>query len=322
MLTRRSVLAGGLAAGVSGLFRSSVYADASQPRTKVAFAVPPGATDCATHVFGDPKRHPFWEGRTYTPELATVPELKQMMRALGLDRVVVVQASTYGTDNSCVVDSIREIGSGARGVAVIDDKTTEASLDDMHRAGIRGIRLSLGNQGATDRADARQRLKTASDRMRNRKGWSVLISGTPTTWEVLRDDLAAFSVPIVVDHFGEPRVADGPGQAGFITVLNLVKSGKAYVKISNAETLATQSDLSDVTPYAKALIAANPQRVVWGSAWPHPSAGTVAGRKSTDLALHRQTDDGKMLNMLAVWAPDAATRKMILVDNAATLYGF
>jgi len=322
MLTRRSVLAGGLAMGVSGLFHRGLYADASQPRTKVTFAVPPGATDCATHVFGDTKRHPFWEGRTYTPELATVAELKQMMRALGLDRVVVVQASTYGTDNSCVLDSIRELGSGARGVAVIDEKTTDASLDDMHRGGIRGIRLSLGNQGVTDLAGARERLKTANARMKNRKGWSVLISGTPTTWEVLRDDLAAFSVPIVVDHFGEPRVADGPGQPGFITVLNLVKSGKAYVKISNAETLASQSDLSDVTPYAKALIAANPQRVVWGSAWPHPSATAVAGRKSTDLAVHRPTDDGKMLNMLAVWAPDAAMRKMILVDNAARLYGF
>ena len=109
------------------------------------------------HVFGDTKRHPYWQGRTYTPEPATVAELKQVMRAIGFDRVVVVQASTYGTDNSCVVDSIRELGSGARGVAVIDEKTTEASLDDMHRGGIRGIRLSLGNQGGTDPAATRQR---------------------------------------------------------------------------------------------------------------------------------------------------------------------
>src|SRR5690349_6433558 len=123
MLTRRAVLAGGLGVGVSGLLRRTAYADASQPRTKVTFAVPPGATDCATHVFGDPRRHPFWEGRTYTPELATVAELKQMMGTLGLDRVVVVQASTYGTDNACVLDSIRELGSGARGVAVIDEHT-------------------------------------------------------------------------------------------------------------------------------------------------------------------------------------------------------
>src|SRR5688500_5917036 len=171
MLTRRKVLVGGLLAGVSGMFRheGTAHAAAAQPRTKVSFPVPPGATDCAVHVYGDPKRHPYWEGRTYTPEPATVAELKQVMRALRLDRVVVVQASTYGTDNSCVVDSIRELGSGARGVAVIDEKTTEASLDDMHRGGVRGIRLSLGNQGVTDLAAAKQRLKVAADRMKTRR---------------------------------------------------------------------------------------------------------------------------------------------------------
>ena len=324
MLTRRKVLIGGLLAGVSGMFRhgGAAHATAAQPSTKVSFDVPPGATDCAVHVFGDLKRHPYWAGRTYTPEPATVAELKQVMRALRLDRVVVVQASTYGTDNSCVVDSIRELGSGARGVAVIDDKTTETALDEMHRGGVRGIRLSLGNQGATDPAAARQRLKAAADRMKNRKGWSVLISGSPATWDALGVELAAFAVPIVIDHFGEPRVADGVGQPGFTTVLNLVKSGKAYVKLSNADTLTRQPDMSDVTPYAKALISANPERIVWGTAWPHPSAGAVPGRKPTDLALHRQTDDGRVINMLAVWAPDAAMRKMILVDNPARLFGF
>jgi predicted TIM-barrel fold metal-dependent hydrolase len=324
MLSRRTVLVTGLMAGASGVLRRAgvAHAAASQPRTKVSFAVPPGATDCAVHVFGDTKRHPYWQGRTYTPEPATVAELKQVMRAIGFDRVVVVQASTYGTDNSCVVDSIRELGSGARGVAVIDEKTTEAALDEMHRGGIRGIRLSLGNQGGTDPAAARQRLKAAAERMKNRKGWSMLISGSPATFEVVRDELAGVTVPIVVDHFGEPRVADGVGQPGFTTVLNLVKSGRAYVKFSNADNLAAKPDMSDLTPYAKALIAANPERIVWGTAWPHPSAGTVPGRKSTDLAVHRAVDDGRVMNMLPVWAPDAAIRKMILVDNPARLYGF
>src|SRR5687768_12200752 len=184
MLTRRKVLVGGLLAGVSGMFRldGTAHAAAAQPRTKVSFHVPPGATDCAVHIYNDPKRHPFWEGRTYTPEPATAPELKQVMRALGVERVVVVQASTYGTNNTIVIDSIRELGPGARGVAVIDDKTTDASLDDMHRGGIRGIRLSLGNQGVTDLAGARQRVKTAGERTKTRKGWSILISGSPATW--------------------------------------------------------------------------------------------------------------------------------------------
>ena len=324
MLSRRQMLVTGLMAGASGVLRydDAVYGTASQPQTKVSFAVPPGATDCAVHVYDDTSRHPYWEGRTYSPEPATVPELKQVMRALNVDRVVVVQASSYGLDNSCVVDSIRELGSGARGVATIDDKTTEAALDDLHRGGIRGIRLSLGNQGAADPAGLRQRLKSMAERMKNRKGWSMLISGSAATFEVVRDELAAVTTPIVIDHFGEPRVADGVAQPGFVTVLNLVKSGRAYVNLSNADILSARPDLSDVTPYAKALIAANPQRVVWGTAWPHPSAGAVPGRKPTDIAIHRQVDDGRVMNMLPVWAPDATTRKLILVDNAARLYDF
>lgn len=324
MLSRRTVLFGGAMAGISGVLRRAgiVEAAASQPQTRINFEVPAGATDCAVHVFGDLKRHPYWEGRTYTPEQATVAELQRFLKALRVDRVVVVQASTYGTDNSCVVDSIRQLGSGARGVATIDDKTTEAALDAMHRGGVRGIRLSLGNQGATDPAGVRQRLKGAAERMKNRSGWSMLISGSPATFEIVRDELAAVTTPIVIDHFGEPRVADGVRQPGFVTVLDLVKSGRAYVKLSNADVLSSKADLSDVTPFAQALIAANPQRVVWGTAWPHPSAGAVAGRKATDLAVHRQVDDGRVMNMLPVWAPDAGVRKMILVDNPARLYGF
>jgi predicted TIM-barrel fold metal-dependent hydrolase len=244
------------------------------------------------------------------------------MKSLRLDRVVVVQATTYGTDNSCVVDSIRELGGRARGVAMIDEKTTEAALDGMHRGGVRGIRLNVGNQGATDPAAARQRVKAAADRMKKRNRWSLQVSATPATFEAVHDELMAAAVPIVIDHFGEPRVAEGLGQSGYSTILSLVKSGRAYVKISNADNISRQSDLSDVTPYAKALIAANPQRVVFGTAWPHPSAGAVPGRKSTDLALHRQVDDGRVMNMLPVWVPDASIRRMILVDNPARLYGF
>src|SRR5262245_43952016 len=126
MISRRKVLVHGLMAGAAGVFgrEYAVRASASQPATKVTFEVPQGATDCAVHVFGDTKRHPYWDGRTYTPEPATVAELQQVMTSLRLDRVVVVQATTYGTDNSCVVDSIRELGGPARGVAIIDEKTT------------------------------------------------------------------------------------------------------------------------------------------------------------------------------------------------------
>ena len=320
MLTRREILVGGVMAGVSGLINGrAVSATASQPQTKVTFEVPPRATDCAVHVY-EPKRFPYWEGRSYTPEPATLAELRQLLQTLKLERVVVVQATSYGTDNTCVVASIRELGNSARGVAIIDEKTPEASLDDMHQAGVRGVRLTLNNLATTDLAAARQRLKMSIDRLRTRKNWSLQLSANAATYEILREELMAMPMPLVVDHFGQVQVAEGIGQRGFSTVLELVKSGRAYVKISNPHSISRQPDLSDVALFARALIEANPQRVVWGTAWPHPTAGSA--RTPTDLSPHQQVDDGRAMNMLPVWVPDAATRKMILVDNPARLYAF
>jgi predicted TIM-barrel fold metal-dependent hydrolase len=158
--------------------------------------------------------------------------------------------------------------------------------------------------------------------LKRRKNWSLQLSANVATYDVLRSELMSLPMTLVIDHFGQVQASEGLGQRGFSTVLELVKSGKAYVKISNADSFAKQPDLSDATPFAKALIAANPQRVVWGTAWPHPTAGTAPDRKPADLALHRQVDDGRAINMLTVWAPDEATRKLILVDNPARLYEF
>ena len=322
MLSRRDVLAGGLAAAASPFLSlaDEVMAAGPQPRTAVNFDVPAGACDCAVHVYGDPQRFPLWSGRTYTPETATVEELRQLLQALRLDRVVIVQATPYGTDNSCVVESIRTLGNRARGVAMIDEHTTEASMDEMHRNGVCGIRLNIGGLGVSDPAGARQRLAAGLSRVQKRK-WHIQLSAQPGTFEALRDQLVTLPVPLVIDHFGGASASAGINQAGFATVLSLVKAG-AYIKISNADTISTLADLSDVTPLAKAIVAANPERVLWGTAWPHPSAGSVPGRTSTDLARHRQIDDGRMLNMLPVWVPDAKVRRSILVDNPARLYGF
>jgi predicted TIM-barrel fold metal-dependent hydrolase len=324
MVSRREVLTGGLAAGVSGIFNHNdgTVAAAPQPRTKVSFNVPPGGCDCHVHVFGDPARYPFWAGRSYTPEPATVEELGRLLQALHLDRVVIVQPSVYGTDNSCTLDSIRGLGKRARGVVVIDDKTTEASLDEMHRAGARGIRLNFSTLGITDPAAARQRLQAGVERVRNRS-WHIQINTQPGTIEALREELMALPVTLVIDHFGGATAARGIEQPGFGTLVNLVKAGKAYVKISgSADLVSTQPDLSDVAPFARALVAANPRRILWGTNWPHPGSASVPGRKPTALARHVPTDDGKVLNMLPVWVPDAATRRMILVENPARLYGF
>ncbi len=324
MLTRRDAIRAGIVAGLSGLVgeRQTLFAEAPQPRTKVNFDVPPGACDCHVHVFGDPKQYPFFSGRSYTPPTASVAELKQLLSALRLERVVIVQPSVYGTDNSCTIDGMRALGNVARGVAVIDDKTTDADLDAMGKAGIRGIRLNLATAGVTDPAVARQRFQNAVARAKGR-GWHIQFNTQPSIIAALSDMFQASPVPIVIDHFGGASAAAGTTQPGFQAMVDLVKSGKAYVKISgSADSVSTQADLADVAPLARALVSANPQRILWGTNWPHPGSAPVAGRKPTDLATPIPTDDGKVLNLLPVWVPDAAVRRLLLVENPARLYGW
>jgi predicted TIM-barrel fold metal-dependent hydrolase len=239
-----------------------------------------------------------------------------------MERVVIVQPSVYGTDNSATLDGMRELGTRARGVAVIDDKTTDAQLDAMGTAGIRGIRLNLATAGINDPAAARQRFENAVARARNR-GWHIQFNTQLPVIEALSPQLLASPVTIVIDHFGGATAARGVDQPGFSALVNLVKSGKAYVKISGAaDSVSTLPDFGDVTPLARALVTANPQRILWGSNWPHPGSNPVAGRKPTDLAPNVQIDDGKVLNLLPVWVPDAATRRLILTENPARLYGW
>src|SRR5690242_11069867 len=158
MLTRRDVVRNGLMAGAATLLArpAPLFASASQPSTKINFAVPPGACDCHVHVFGDPAKYAFFERRTYTPEPATAAELRKLLAGLQLDRVILVHPSVYGTDNSCMLDALHEFGNRARGVAVIDSRTSDAALDDMAKAGVRGLRLNLSTLGVTDPAAARQ----------------------------------------------------------------------------------------------------------------------------------------------------------------------
>jgi predicted TIM-barrel fold metal-dependent hydrolase len=324
-ISRRHVLAGGLMAGAARFLRQAdaLLAKAAQPTTKINFEVPAGACDCHVHIFGDPARYPFFAGRTYTPETASVSEVRTLHDALHLDRVVVVQPSVYGTDNACTLDAVRQLGNRARGVAVIDANTPDTALDEMARAGIRGIRLNLATSGITDPAAALQRFQSAADRVKAR-GWHIQLNTSLKVIDALSPQLLASPVPLVFDHFGGAVAAAGVQQPGFGALVNLVRAGKAYVKISAAgDQVSTNApSYPDVTPFARALVAANSERVLWGTNWPHPDSNRVPGRKNTDIAPLMQTDDGRILNLLPVWVPDPVTRKAILVDNPARVYGF
>jgi predicted TIM-barrel fold metal-dependent hydrolase len=301
---------------------SKARARAAQPATPINFDVPAHACDCHTHIHGDPERFPFFAGRVYTPEPASPEEMAALHKALHIERVVIVTPSVYGTDNSATRFGMMARGGTARGVAVIDDKTAESDLDAMHKDGFRGIRLNLATGGINDPNVARARLTTGIDRVKAR-GWHVQVYTNLPIIPAVKDLVAASPVPVVFDHFGGAQAALGVEQPGFADLVELVKSGKAYVKISGAYRASKLApDYQDAVPLAKALIAVNPDRIVWGTDWPHPDTVVPPGKQVTDVIPLYQIDDGRLLNQLAVWAPDAASRKKILVDNPARLYGF
>jgi predicted TIM-barrel fold metal-dependent hydrolase len=205
---------------------------------------------------------------------------------------------------------------------VIDRLTRPAALDDMTRRGVRGIRLNLATAGQTDPLLARQRLLTAMDQIAGRP-WHIQMYTQLSVIEAARDDVLASPVPIVFDHFGGAQAALGIEQSGFQALLDVVRAGKAYVKLSAPYRSSSQTgDYADVTPLAQALVAANPQRILWGTDWPHPDSSPGDGRTITATRPFQEVDDGRVCNQFAVWAPDAATRRTILVDNPARLYGF
>jgi len=310
--------------GSAALLASRVraLATASQPATRVNFSVPAGACDCHTHIFGDRSRYALWPRRTYTPETASVAEIRTLHRALHVDRVVIVQPSVYGSDNSCTLDSMRVLGAHARAIAVIDDETTDAQLDAMGRAGVRGIRLNLETLGQSDPEAARRLFVNAVARVKPRR-WHVQIYTRLSVIEALREHVSAAGIPIVFDHFGGARASLGVDQTGFKALVDLVHRGSAYVKISGAYRSSDKSpDYPDSAALASALIGANPERILWGTDWPHPDSAPPAGRALDVVTPLLQIDDGRLLNQLAIWAPDAGVRKTILVDNPARLYGF
>ncbi len=312
-ITRRALLAG---------VASRLFAGASQPATAVNFDVPPHACDCHTHIFGDPGKFPFFAGRTYTPETALPAEMSKLHAALHMQRVVIVTPSVYGTDNSSTLYGMKARGANARGIAVIDEKTPASELNRLTKAGIRGMRLNLVMGGEPDPAAARRRLQTAL-RQAKRLGWHIQMFTNLPLISDIGDLVLASDVPVVFDHFGGANADAGLMQPGFGDLLRLLKSGKAYVKISGAYRVSTHGpDFADATPFAKALIDANPDRVLWGTDWPHPDTTVRAGHPATDVTPLLPIDDGRLLNQLPVWAPDATVRRKILVDNPAKLYGF
>jgi predicted TIM-barrel fold metal-dependent hydrolase len=286
MLNRRDLLLASVAAGVAVQNRAA-FAKAAQPATLVNFEVPDHACDCHTHIHL-PEKYPFFAGRVYTPEPASPEEMAALHKALHIERVVIVTPSVYGTDNRATLEGIRFRGNTGRGVAVIDDKTSEADLDEMGKMGIKGIRVNLATSGVNDPSVGRKRLEAAIERVKGR-GWHVQVYTNLPLLTTIKDVLATSPVPVVFDHFGGADAALGLEQPGWAELVAAVKSGKAYVKISGAYRLSNKGpDYADAVPFAKALIAANADRLVWGTDWPHPNSVTPPDKKPDGVTFEVQ----------------------------------
>ena len=271
-------------------------------------AYPPGATDCHAHIFGPAARYPLSARRGYTPPDCLLAEYRHMLATIGCTRAVLVQPSVYGTDNRAHLDALAEAGPAFRMVAVLEPDVPAAELKRLHAAGVRGVRFNLVSKGGgTAEGLARMAARIAA------LGWHVQVFATADTLARLEPELARLPVPVVIDHMGHVTTELGLAHAGFQALLRLLRGGNAWVKLSGAYRTSREprAPFADVVPYARALIEAAPERCVWGSDWPHPS---VYDRPVPN--------DGDLADLLADWAPDAALRRRILVDNPAALYGF
>jgi len=270
-----------------------------------AFVVPDDACDCHAHVIavGD-ARYPLVADRSYAPQPASPRDYLDMLDRLGMRRGVLVQVSVHGTDNRYMLAVLRGHGERLRGVAVADPAVGDAELSEMHAAGVRGLRINTLFGGGVG-LETLQRLAARIAPL----GWHMQLLIDIRTLPALLPQLRALPCPCVVDHFGHQPAGLGPDSPGFQALLELVSGHGWWVKLSGAYRISAMPGHDDVLPLARRLAAAAPDRLVWGSDWPH-------------VAVAPMPDTGHLLNLLARWVPDADTRRRILVDNPAILYQF
>jgi predicted TIM-barrel fold metal-dependent hydrolase len=265
----------------------------------------------------------MWSQRDYTPETNSPSEMTRLHQALRIKRVVIVTpGNIYGPDNSVTITGMKARGANSRGIASIDENTSDKELDRLEKLGFRGIRKDVRPFFQSDPASARALFEKFARRI-NRLGWNFEMQTDLKIITGMKDTLEKSPVPIVIDHFGHTRAELGVDQPGFADLLDLIRNGIAYVKISAPYRFSKLApDYPDFEPLAKALIAANPDRILWGSDWPHPAGSTLPRNAVKEVTPFYPIDDGRVLNLLPTWAPDPKIRRKILVENPARLYRF
>ena len=275
-------------------------------RRKPTYKLPPGATDAHCHVFGPGDRFPYAPNRRYTPEDAPKEMLRVLHDHLGVERAVIVQASCHGTDNRAMMDCLISDPKRYRGVAIVDDSFTDKqNIDSLDACGVRGVRFNFVKHlgGAPDMAV----FNRVIDRIKGR-GWHVVLHVDAPDIVPLSEMIRKLPLPFVVDHMGRVPSAAGVDQAPLKALLELAKLPNAWIKVCGSERIAMPPYTAAV-PIAAALVKAAPDRVLWGTDFPHPNPT-------------HEADEADLVDLVPQFAPDALAQKRLLVDNPARLYGF
>jgi predicted TIM-barrel fold metal-dependent hydrolase len=280
-----------------------------RPR-KPSFTLPPGATDTHFHIFGPMTQYGFSQKRIYTPPDALLADWQRLADTLGVERGVIVQPSVYGADNSVTLANLKAMNGKWRAVVVVEDSITDKRLEAMHALGVRGIRFNVVDVAAEQGVLPMKRVRHIAERIAP-LGWHVQFLMHVDDYPDLEKMFDGFPTDIVIDHFGYMKAAKGTQHPNFQAFLRLMKGGRCWCKFTGAYRISAHDmPYPDVTPLAHAIIEANPDRVVWGSDWPHAKH---------DGAM---PNDGEMCDRLLEWVPDTVIRNKVLAANPATLYGF
>jgi predicted TIM-barrel fold metal-dependent hydrolase len=281
-----------------------------QPR-RPRIVLPPDSCDCHAHICGPMSTYPYAAERLYTPPDAMLPSYRKMLDTLGVRRAVLVQPSVYGTDNTALVDALAAGGTSLRGVAVVDPSIDDPALRSLHEAGVRGVRINIVDRRASRNIIDLDEILPLARRIAP-FGWHLEFLLQADAVTDLAEACAKLPCDVVLGHLGYVHVdKGGTSNPGFQSLLRLLGTGRCWVKLSGPYRISADDlPYADVAPMAHALVAAAPERLVWGSDWPH-----VMMKK-------RMPNDGDICDLLLDWVPDAAIRQVILADNPQYLYGF
>jgi predicted TIM-barrel fold metal-dependent hydrolase len=278
------------------------------------FRSPPGGCDAHFHVFGPRERYPYGSDLRYTPPLAPLADYLKLAGRLGLSRYVLVQPSAYGRDNRCLLEAMREIGpESCRGIVDIDEIAPDAELERLDAQGVRGVRVNLSPVKPFESGFA-PKLMPRIARLAARcaeVGWQLDFLTPGWLTAELMPTLRKLRLDFTLAHFGMLQAKDGLDQPGFRALLELLRSGerRCWVKLTGVYRMSAAAGFADVAPMARALIEAAPDRLIWGSDYPH-------------LSFAEKVGSIELWNLFGTWASDEATRRRILVDNPRNLFGF